>query len=36
MSRAFVNDDNAAADAEHPVERLVSAQSNYVTADGLT
>ncbi|MFA1027275.1 Transcription elongation factor GreB [Pseudomonas syringae pv. helianthi] len=36
MSRAFVNEDNAAADAEQPVERLVSAQTNYVTAHGLT
>ncbi|AQL39516.1 GreA/GreB family elongation factor [Pseudomonas syringae pv. actinidiae] len=36
MSRAFVNEDNAAADAEQPVERLVSAQTNYVTAYGLT
>ncbi|KPX95083.1 Transcription elongation factor GreB [Pseudomonas meliae] len=35
MSRAFVNEDNAAADAEQPVERLVSAQTNYVTAEGL-
>ncbi|SDW80346.1 transcription elongation factor GreB [Pseudomonas syringae] len=35
MSRAFVNEDNAAADAEQPVERLVSEQTNYVTARGL-
>ncbi|MEA1763305.1 GreA/GreB family elongation factor [Pseudomonas syringae pv. tomato] len=35
MSRAFVNEDNAAAEAEQPVERLVSAQTNYVTAHGL-
>ncbi|AHG42776.1 elongation factor GreAB [Pseudomonas syringae CC1557] len=35
MSRAFVNEDNAAADAEQPIERLVSAQTNYVTARGL-
>jgi transcription elongation GreA/GreB family factor len=36
MSRAFVNEDNAAADASQPVERLVSTQPNYVTAHGLT
>ncbi|PBP73188.1 GreA/GreB family elongation factor [Pseudomonas syringae] len=36
MSRAFVNEDNAAAEAEQPVERLVSTQINYVTAEGLT
>ncbi|KTB82476.1 GreA/GreB family elongation factor [Pseudomonas syringae] len=35
MSRAFVNEDNAAADAEQPIERLVSEQTNYVTARGL-
>ncbi|MFJ4145394.1 GreA/GreB family elongation factor [Pseudomonas sp. NPDC089734] len=35
MSRAFVNEDNAAADASQPVERLVSTQPNYVTAHGL-
>ena len=35
MSRAFVNEDNAAADASQPVERLVSEQPNYVTAKGL-
>lgn len=35
MSRAFVNEDNAAADASQPVERLVSQQPNYVTAHGL-
>ncbi|WP_010207258.1 GreA/GreB family elongation factor [Pseudomonas syringae group genomosp. 3] len=35
MSRAFVNEDNAAAEEEQPVERLVSAQTNYVTAHGL-
>ncbi|MBC3957396.1 MULTISPECIES: GreA/GreB family elongation factor [Pseudomonas] len=35
MSRAFVNEDNAAADASQPVERLVSEQPNYVTAHGL-
>ncbi len=34
MSRAFVNEDNAAADASQPVERLVSEQPNYVTAKG--
>lgn len=35
MSRAFVNEDNAAADASQPVERLISNQPNYVTAQGL-
>ena len=35
MSRAFVNEDNAAADANQPVERAVSEQPNYVTAHGL-
>lgn len=35
MSRAFVNEDNAAADANQPVERLISEQPNYVTAHGL-
>lgn len=35
MSRAFVNEDHAAAQAEQPVERRVSEQSNYVTAAGL-
>ena len=35
MSRAFVNEDTAAADASQPVERLVSSQPNYVTAQGL-
>ncbi|WP_210641060.1 MULTISPECIES: GreA/GreB family elongation factor [unclassified Pseudomonas] len=35
MSRAFVNEDNAAAQADQPVERQVSAQANYVTAAGL-
>lgn len=35
MSRAFVNEDTAAADANQPVERLVSSQPNYVTAQGL-
>jgi len=35
MSRAFVNEDHAAAQAEQPVERRVSEQPNYVTAAGL-
>ncbi|MEB0042479.1 GreA/GreB family elongation factor [Pseudomonas sp. MH10] len=35
MSRAFVNEDNAAAQADQPVERRVSEQPNYVTAAGL-
>ncbi|MGX1188347.1 transcription elongation factor GreB [Pseudomonas sp. F-14 TE3623] len=35
MSRAFVNEDNAAAQADQPVERQVSAQPNYVTPVGL-
>ena len=35
MSRAFVNEDNAAAQADLPVERQVSAQPNYVTPAGL-
>jgi len=35
MSRAFVNEDQAAAQASQPVERLVSDQPNYVTANGL-
>jgi len=35
MSRAFVNEDHAAAQASQPVERQVSAQPNYVTASGL-
>jgi transcription elongation factor GreB len=35
MSRAFVNEDNAAAQADQPVERQVSAQPNYVTPEGL-
>jgi transcription elongation factor GreB len=34
MSRAFVNEDNAAAQADQPVERQVSDQPNYVTASG--
>ncbi|MBV6824200.1 GreA/GreB family elongation factor [Pseudomonas sp. PD9R] len=36
MSRAFVNEDNAAAQADQPVERQVSEQPNYVTPEGLT
>ncbi len=35
MSRAFVNEDHAAAQASQPVERQVSALPNYVTASGL-
>ncbi|GLO15383.1 transcription elongation factor GreB [Pseudomonas putida] len=35
MSRAFVNEDQAADQADQPVERLVSEQPNYVTANGL-
>ncbi|KTC64321.1 transcription elongation factor GreAB [Pseudomonas fluorescens ABAC62] len=35
MSRAFVNEDSAAAQADQPVERLVSEQPNRVTAQGL-
>jgi transcription elongation GreA/GreB family factor len=35
MSRAFVNEDNAAAQADQPVERRVSEQPNYVTSQGL-
>jgi transcription elongation factor GreB len=35
MSRAFVNEDTAAAQADQPVERQVSAQPNYVTPTGL-
>ena len=35
MSRAFVNEDNAAAQADQPVERQVSEQPNRVTAHGL-
>ncbi|VVN89540.1 GreA/GreB family elongation factor [Pseudomonas fluorescens] len=35
MSRAFVNEDQAAAQADQPVERQVSAQPNYVTPGGL-
>lgn len=35
MSRAFVNEDQAAAQADQPVERHVSDQPNYVTTNGL-
>ena len=35
MSRAFVNEDQAAAQADQPVERRVSDQPNLVTATGL-
>ncbi|HAA38690.1 MAG TPA: transcription elongation factor GreAB [Pseudomonas sp.] len=35
MSRAFVNEDNAAAQADQPVERQVSEQPNRLTAQGL-
>ena len=35
MSRAFVNEDQAADQADPPVERRVSEQPNYVTANGL-
>ena len=35
MSRAFVNEDNAADQANTPIERHVSEQPNLVTADGL-
>lgn len=35
MSRAFVNEDHAAAQASQPVERQVSTHPNYVTARGL-
>lgn len=35
MSRAFVNEDNAAAQIDPPVERQISAQTNYVTQRGL-
>ena len=35
MSRAFVNEDNAAAQADQPVERQISEQPNYVTPAGL-
>ena len=35
MSRAFVNEDNAADQADLPVERQVSQQPNRLTAQGL-
>lgn len=35
MSRAFVNEDHAADQVDQPVERKVSEQPNYVTAQGL-
>lgn len=35
MSRAFVNEDSAAAQASQPVERQISGNPNYVTASGL-
>ncbi|WP_312492976.1 GreA/GreB family elongation factor [Pseudomonas cremoris] len=35
MSRAFVNEDSAAAQADQPVERQVSDQPNRLTAQGL-
>ncbi|WP_296179110.1 GreA/GreB family elongation factor [Pseudomonas sp. UBA1879] len=35
MSRAFVNEDHAAAQASQPVERQISTTPNYVTARGL-
>jgi transcription elongation GreA/GreB family factor len=35
MSRAFVNEELAAAQADQPVERRVSDQPNYVTPQGL-
>ena len=34
MSRAFVNEDSAADHANAPIERQVSSQPNYVTAQG--
>ena len=34
MSRAFVNEDSAADHANTPIERHVSNQPNYVTAEG--
>ena len=36
MSRAFVNEDQAADQANQPVERRISEQPNHVTAQGLT
>lgn len=35
MSRAFVNEDNAAAHVSQPVERPISLQPNYVTQSGM-
>ena len=35
MSRAFVNEDSAADHANAPIERHISSQPNYVTAQGL-
>ena len=35
MSRAFVNEDSAAAQADQPVERQISDQPNRLTAQGL-
>ncbi|MBF7142983.1 MULTISPECIES: GreA/GreB family elongation factor [Pseudomonas] len=35
MSRAFVNEDNAAAQASQPVERSISLHPNYVTESGM-
>ena len=35
MSRAFVNEDNAAAQVSQPVERHISDHPNYVTVKGL-
>lgn len=35
MSRAFVNEDQAAAQASQPVERQVSTLPNYVTESGM-
>lgn len=35
MSRAFVNEDRAADQADQPVERRIDTQPNYVTAQGL-
>ena len=35
MSRAFVNEDSAASQANAPIERKVSDQPNHVTATGL-
>lgn len=34
MSRAFVNEDSAAAQIDTPIERQISAQTNYVTPRG--